>query len=174
MSRAAARGVAAVAGLVAVAGCTLEPRTDPNAQRSTPARPAAATHYREVIEPEGMARLRVFSSAIRNGDLLFLSGQIGAVPGVDPPQVVEGGVEAETRQALENIGRVLSSQGLSFENLVKCTVFLDDIADFAAVNSVYVTYFPSDPPARSALATGGLALGAKVEIECLGAYPPGS
>lgn len=169
------RGAGALLLVASVASCTLEPRTDANAQAAPDTQAAGEpdAHYREIVEPEGMARLPVFSSAVRNGDLLFLSGQIGAVPGVDPPRVVEGGVEAEARQALENIGTVLRSEGLGFANILKCTVFLDDIADFQAVNSVYVTYFPSDPPSRSALATGGLALGAKVEIECLAGYPPG-
>jgi len=165
--------VARAAGTLAAAlatACSLEPRTDmPSA--AAEAEPAAA-HDREVVQPEGVARLPVFSTAIRTGDLLFLSGQIGAVPGVTPPTLVEGGVEAETRQTLENIGTVLAEAGLGFGHLVKCTVFLADIADFAAVNAVYVTYFEGmDPPARSAVAGSGLALGARVEIECIAAFP---
>lgn len=171
-----ARLRAAMAGLAALlaVGCTVERRTDIPAQSSAqPAAPAASAHYREVIQPEGVARLPVFSTAIRNGDILWMSGQIGAVPGVNPPTLVEGGVEAETRQTLENIGTVLAAAGLGFENVVKCTVFLADIADFAAVNAVYVTYFEGmDPPARSAVAGSGLALGARVEIECIAAFPP--
>lgn len=153
-----------------VASCTVEPRTDQNA---LPPAVSAQAHYREVVQPGGVARLPVFSTAIRNGDLLFLSGQIGALPGVDPPRVVEGGIEAETRQAFENIGTVLSTAGLGFANLLKCTVFLADIADFDAMNSVYATFFSGPPPARSTVATAGLALGARVEIECTAAYPPG-
>ncbi len=156
-------------------GCTVERRTDIPAESSARAAPPeASARYREVIQPEGVARLPVFSTAIRNGDILWMSGQIGAVPGVDPPTLVEGGVEAETRQTLENIGAGLAAAGLGFENVVKCTVFLADIADFAAVNAVYVTYFEGmDPPARSAVAGSGLALGARVEIECIAAFPPG-
>ena len=149
----------------------MEPRTDQNAMPAEAA--ATQDHYREVVQPEGVARLPVFSTAIRNGDLLFLSGQIGAIPGVDPPQVVEGGVEAETRQVFENIQTVLAADGLTLDNVVKCTVFLADIADYGAMNSVYITYFPNVPPARSAMAGSGLALGARVEIECIAAYPPG-
>lgn len=162
----------ALAALLAATACSVEPRTDQTSQR--PAQ-ADAGHYREVVQPEGVARLPVFSTAIRNGDLLFLSGQIGTLPGVTPPTVVEGGVEAETRQTFENIRTVLSAAGLGLENVVKCTVFLADIADYAAVNQVYVTYFDGmDPPARSAMAGSGLALGARVEIECIAAYPPGA
>lgn len=161
------------AGLVALlllAACTMEERTD-----NIPAAPAAtaAAHHREVIQPDGAPRLPVFSSAVRTGDLLFLSGSLGAVPGVNPPQLVEGGVEAETRQTFENIKTVLDAAGLTLHDIVKCTVFLADIADYAAVNSVYVEYWDGDPPARSAIAGSGLALGAQVEIECIAAYPPG-
>ena len=160
------------AAAVLVAACTVEPRTDLPARATTAAQAAPASHDREVVQPEGVARLPVFSTAVRNGNLLFLSGQIGTVPGVTPPTLVEGGVEAETRQTFENIRTVLEAAGLGFENLVKCTVFLADIADYAAVNAVYVTYFEGiDPPARSAVAGSGLALGARVEIECIAAYP---
>lgn len=161
------------AGLVALlllSACTMEERTD-NIPATTSA-PAAA-HHREVIQPDGAARLPVFSSAVRTGDLLFMSGSVGAVPGVNPPQLVEGGVEAETRQTFENIKTVLDAAGLTLHDVVKCTVFLADIADYAAVNSVYVEYWDGDPPARSAIAGSGLALGAQVEIECIAAYPPG-
>jgi 2-iminobutanoate/2-iminopropanoate deaminase len=161
---------APLVALLAMA-CTVEPRTDQNAL--PPAATGVAAHYREVVEPAGITRLPVFSAAIRNGDLLFLSGQIGAVPGADPPRVVEGGIEAETRQAFENIGTVLATAGLGPANLVKCTVFLADIADFDAMNSVYATFFSGAPPARSTVATSGLALGARVEVECIAAYPPG-
>lgn len=167
------RGALAALGLLALASCTVEPRTDVRAGAASVAS-ADGAHYREVVQPDGVARLPVFSTAFRNGDLLWMSGQIGAVPGVMPPVLVEGGVEAETRQTMENVQTVLSAAGLGLENLLKCTVFLADIADYAAVNAVYVTYFEGmDPPARSAVAGSGLALGARVEIECLAAYPPG-
>lgn len=163
----------ALIGALGAGSCTVKPRTDIPAQTSSAAQPAAsAAHDREVVQPEGVARLPVFSTAIRTGNLLFLSGQVGAVPGVTPPKLVEGGVEAETRQVFENIRTVLGAAGLGFGNLVKCTVFLADIADYAAVNAIYVTYFEGmDPPARSAVAGSGLALGARVEIECIAAYP---
>ena len=153
-----------------VAACTLEERTD---NRPAVATQPPADHHREVIQPPDAPRLPVFSSAVRTGNLLFLSGSLGALPGVNPPQLVEGGVEAETRQTFENIKEVLDAAGLTLRDVVKCTVFLADIADYAAVNSVYVEYWDGDPPARSALATSGLALGAKVEIECIAAFPAG-
>jgi 2-iminobutanoate/2-iminopropanoate deaminase len=159
--------------LASVASCTLERRTDQNAQPAAGAQSVARSHYREVVQPEGVARLPVFSTAVRNGDLLFLSGQIGTVPGTSPPQLAEGGVEAETRQAFENIRTVLATAGLDLDNVVKCTVFLADIGDYDAMNSAYVTFFPDVPPARSAMAGSGLALGARVEVECIAAYPPG-
>jgi 2-iminobutanoate/2-iminopropanoate deaminase len=158
--------------LILVAGCKLVERTDSRAAQA--AARSTAPPQRQVIQPEGVARLPVFSTAVRTGDLLFLSGQIGTKPGVSPPEVVEGGIEPETRQAFENIKTVLAATGLGLGDLVKCTVFLADINDYAAMNSVYVTFFPNDPPARSAMAGTGLALGAKVEIECIAAYPAGA
>jgi len=106
-----------------------------------------------------------FSSAVRVGDLLFLSGQIGNVPGTR--QLADGGIAGQTRQVLENIKAVLAFAGSSLDRAVKCTVFLADIQDFAAMNAVYATYFPKDPPARSTVAASGLAGGARVEIECI-------
>jgi len=153
--------------LLAASGCTIEQRTDRQA-----AAPAESTR-RQVIQPEGVARLPVFSSAIRSGDFIFLSGALGALPNVNPPQVVEGGIEAETRQTFENIEAVLAAADATLEDIVKCTVFLADIDDYAAFNAVYVEYFPNDPPARAALAASGLALGALVEIDCIAAAPEG-
>ena len=112
----------------------------------------------------------MFSSAVRAGDLLFLSGQVGVLPGTT--DVVPGGVGAETRQTMENIRAVLEHAGSSLAEVVKCTVFLADIAEYSAMNEVYATYFPSDPPARSTVAGSGLAFDARVEIECI-ALPGG-
>jgi reactive intermediate/imine deaminase len=82
-------------------------------------------------------------------------------------ELVEGGVAAETRQTMENIRAVLDYAGSSMDRVVKCTVFLADIADYAAMNEAYRTFFPEHPPARSTVAGSGLALGARVEIECI-------
>jgi len=118
-----------------------------------------------VIRAPGSLEGLPFSSAVRVGNMLYLSGQIGNLPGTR--ELVPGGVTAETRQAMENIKGVLTYAGSGLELVVKCTVFLADIADYQAVNAVYQEYFPVDPPARSAVAGSGLALGAKVEIECI-------
>lgn len=125
---------------------------------------AGRAQDKQVIQPSGALGLP-FSSAVRVGTMLYLSGQVGVKPGTR--EVVPGGVGPETQQALENIRRVLESAGSSMDRVVKCTVFLKDIADYAAMNQVYATFFPKDPPARSAVAGSGLALGARVEIECI-------
>jgi reactive intermediate/imine deaminase len=108
-----------------------------------------------------------FSDAVRVGNMLYLSGKIGNIPGT--AQLAEGGIAGETRQTLENIKHSLEKYGSSLSEVVKCTVFLADINEWAAMNEVYKTYFSVNPPARSALGTSGLALGARVEIECLAA-----
>lgn len=109
-----------------------------------------------------------FSEAVRVGDMLYLSGQIGNTPDGKLPD----GIEAQARQAMENIGRVLKGQGLGFGDVVKCTVMLDDMKNWPAFNKIYVTYFPDAKyPARSAFGADGLALGALLEVECL-AYAP--
>lgn len=120
---------------------------------------------RQVIHGPGEVQGLPFSSAVRIGTVLYLSGQIGNVPGTR--QLADTGVAGQTRQALENIKAVLAYAGSSLERVAKCTVFLADIRDYATMNDVYATYFPKDPPARSTLAGSGLALGARVEIECL-------
>ena len=105
-----------------------------------------------------------FSSAVRAGDTLYLSGQVGIGPdGKLPP-----GIDAQARQAMDNIGGVLKGQGLGFGDVVKCTVMLDNMADWPAFNKVYAIYFPDGKfPARSAFGADGLALGALLEVECL-------
>ncbi len=107
----------------------------------------------------------VFSPAVRVGNLLFLSGQIGTD---SANRLVPGGLQTEARQALNNIKRVLEQNGSSMDRVVKCTVFLADIKEWQDFNEIYVTYFRARKPARSAMAASGLALGARVEIECIG------
>jgi reactive intermediate/imine deaminase len=107
-----------------------------------------------------------FSQAVRVGDVLYLSGSIGEVPGT--MTLVPGGLEAEARQAMDNIGTVLKENGLTFRDVFKCTVMLADMAQWADFNKVYLTYFEADRlPARSAFGASGLALGARVEVECM-------
>jgi reactive intermediate/imine deaminase len=129
---------------------------------------ASALAQRPAVEHIGKPMLGEqrlpFSSAVRVGDLLFLSGQIGNTSDGKLP----AGIEAQARQAMENIGAVLKGQGLGFGDLVKCTVMLDDMANWPAFNQVYVTYFPDGKyPARSAFGADGLALGALLEVECI-------
>jgi 2-iminobutanoate/2-iminopropanoate deaminase len=105
-----------------------------------------------------------FSSAVRVGNTLYLSGNLGNLPG--SLDLAEGGISGETRQTMENISGVLQQFGSSMDEVVKCTVFLADINEWSEMNEVYRTYF-RNPPARSALGASGLALGARVEIECI-------
>ena len=104
-----------------------------------------------------------FSDAVRVGGMLYLSGQIGTGAG---GKLVPGGIGPETRQTLENIRTVLERNGSSLDRVVKCTVMLADIGEWGAMNAVYVRYFPAHKPARSALGASGLAMNARVEIEC--------
>jgi reactive intermediate/imine deaminase len=108
-----------------------------------------------------------FSEAVRVGNTLYLSGQIGIVPGT--LKLAPGGLKEEARQTMENIKISLEAHGYSISNLVKCTVMLADISEWAAFNEVYKSFFANHYPARSALGTNGLALGARVEVECIAA-----
>jgi 2-iminobutanoate/2-iminopropanoate deaminase len=111
-----------------------------------------------------------FSAAVRVGDMLYLSGALGNRPGM--LTLAEGGMEGQARQTMENIGAVLRLCGLGFADVVKCTIMLADMSEWGEFNKVYVTYFPRDRlPARSAFGCSGLALGGKLEVECLARYP---
>ena len=109
------------------------------------------------------------SEAVRVGDTLYLSGVVGVVPG--ELKVVPGGLAAEARQALGNVRTMLEAQGLGLKNVVKCTVMLADIAEWGAFNEVSKEFFSAPYPARAAFGASGLALGARVEVECIAAYP---
>ena len=109
-----------------------------------------------------------FSESARVGDLLFLAGQIGTNA---DGQLVQGGIKAEAEQTMLNIKAALARRGLAMEHVVKCSVFIADIADWATFNEVYTNYFSRPYPARSALGASGLALGARVEVECIAGYP---
>jgi len=104
-----------------------------------------------------------YSVAIRAGAFVFASGQAGLNPATG--ELVPGGVEAETRQALTNLKNVLEAAGTDLSQAVKTTVFLKDMGDFTRMNGVYAEFFPADPPARSTVAVAGLPKGASVEIE---------
>ncbi len=137
-------------------------------EASQPATPQAAEPEVEYLNPSG-AEGRPFTEAVRVGNMLYLSGKIGSVPGQG---LVEGGIQPETRQVMVNIKDALERYGSSMNQVVKCTVFLADIAEWSAMNEVYVTFFPEHRPARSALGSSGLAIGARVEIECMATVAP--
>ena len=106
-----------------------------------------------------------YTQAIRVGKMLFTAGQIPLDPATG--QMVEGDIAAQTERALENLKAVLEAAGTSVKNVIKTTVFLQDMADFGAMNEVYARYFGKKPPARSAVEVAALPLGAQVEIEAV-------
>ncbi|MGH7672248.1 MAG: RidA family protein [Gemmatimonadales bacterium] len=138
--------LAALAGALALAACSLRlyPTRGPV---STPGAPA-------VIGP--------YSQAMRAGDTLYLAGQVGVDPATG--KLVEGGIEAETRRALENLKAVLAAAGYRLSEVVQAQVFLTDLRVFEAMNRVYAEYFPKDPPARATVQVAALPRGARVEI----------
>jgi reactive intermediate/imine deaminase len=119
----------------------------------------------EYLQTEKFAKQNMpFSEAVRVGNMLYLSGQVGNIPG--EMNVVPGGIGHETRQTMENIKEVLERYGSSMDQVVKCLCMLEDINEWAEMSAEYVKFFPNHKPARSAFAGSGLAIGAKVEIEC--------
>jgi 2-iminobutanoate/2-iminopropanoate deaminase len=106
-----------------------------------------------------------YSQAVVAGGLIFTSGQVALDP--ESGKLVDGGVQEQTRQVMENLGSVLSAAGSGFSEVVKATVYLHDIGHFAEVNKVYREYFSDEPPARTAFQVGALPLGALVEIEMI-------
>ena len=130
-----------------------------SAADAAPPRPAVEHFGRPTLNGQPLP----FSDAVRVGDILYLSGQIG----IGPDGKLSAGVEAQTKQTLENVGAVLKRAGLGYGDVFHCTAFLSDMKNWPAFNSVYVTYFPEGKrPARSAFGANGLALGALLEIEC--------
>jgi len=122
----------------------------------------------EVLGAEETKKLNLpFSEAVAIGDLLFLSGQIGSKPG--EMKLVEGGVQAETRQTMANIFAILEKYGSSKDKIVKCTIFLGNMDEWGDMNVAYIEALGDHRPARSALGANGLALGGSVEIECIAA-----
>jgi len=111
---------------------------------------------------------RPFSLAVRTGDFVFVSGQMGT----DDKGLVPGGFEAQSRKAMDNVSDILKGMGLGMDNVVKCTIMIADMRKWADFNKVYVSYFkPGRLPARSAFGANGLALGGEIEVECM-AYAP--
>jgi 2-iminobutanoate/2-iminopropanoate deaminase len=136
-----------IVAILALAACSAE--QSPRAYDRDPALPADLP----------------FSSAVIVGDTIYLSGEIGRAPG--GTALVDGGVGAETRQIFENYKQTLARVGADLSDIVKCTVFLDDMSKFAQMNAAYAEALPDPKPARSTFGVDGLALGAALEIECL-------
>jgi len=125
-------------------------------------------HQKKAIIPQGGAKpMAPYSPGIQFGHLLFTAGQIGLDP--ESQTLVSGGVAIEAQQAMENLGSILEAAGASFDSLLKVTIFLTDINDYAAVNEVYGKFFSESPPARSALQVVALPGAAAVEIEAIAA-----
>lgn len=162
----APRGALAFAAVGIVSACTIVERTDRDGADDAPV-------ARGVVEVAGVGTSPDVSPAVRSGGLLFVSGQIGLDGRADPPRLVAGGIEAETRQAMENVMTVLAAAGATPADVVKCTVFLVQVEDYPAMNRVYREYFPVEPPARSTVAVSGLVRDALVEIECVAEVPEG-
>ena len=121
-----------------------------------------------IVAP-GLGRLPVFSHASVAGGLIFVSGTLGTVG--DGFELAEGGAGPETTQTLENIRTILRAAGASLRDVVKVSVYIADMADFRAMNEAYASFFPEEPPARITVGGAQLALGARVEIECVAAAP---
>ena len=118
-----------------------------------------------ISTSEAPAAIGPYSQAVRRGNFLFCSGQIPLDP--KSGQIVAGDIAAQTRRVLDNIRAVLKAEGLTFENIVKTTIFLTDLADFQTVNEIYSSYFKQQPPARSTVQVSALPKGANVEIEVI-------
>jgi reactive intermediate/imine deaminase len=129
----------------------------------------AAAQKPVFIKAEGATAQTPFSEAVRVGNMLYVSGMIGSLPGQF--KLIEGGTQAETRQILSNLKGALEKHGTSMDNVVKCLVMLVDINEWAKMNEVYVTFFPNNKPARSAIGVASLVLNANVEIECIAVMP---
>lgn len=123
-----------------------------------------------VVSGSAPAPVGPYSQAIKSGGFLFCSGQVAIDPAAG--KLIDGDVEAQTRQVLKNVGAVLQAAGCDYADVVKTTVFLIDMSEFGAVNAIYGTYFTVAPPARSTVAVAALPLGARVEIEVVAALAP--
>ena len=118
-----------------------------------------------ISTSDAPAAIGPYSQAIRVGSTIFCSGQIPLDPKTG--QIVSGGIDVQTRRVLDNVTAVLKAEGLTFENIVKTTIFLTNLGDFQTVNEIYGSYFKSQPPARSTVQVSALPKGANVEIEVI-------
>ena len=127
---------------------------------------ATIARMKKIISTsEAPAAIGPYSQAVRSGRFLFCSGQIPLDP--KSGQIITGDIAAQTRRVLDNIAAVLRAEGLTFDNVVKTTIFLNDLGDFQTVNEIYGSYFKQDSPARSTVQVSALPKGAKVEIEVI-------
>lgn len=124
---------------------------------------------RHAVTAPGAAAVGPYSHAIDTGSLVLLSGQTPLDPATGA--LVEGSIGDQARQCLANLGAVLAAAGLGFDDVVKCNVYLTDMADFAAMNEVYAEHFSEPFPARTTVAVAGLPLGARIEIELVAQHP---
>lgn len=129
--------------------------------------PACAEEARAIRFLDSVPTSPPYSEAVRVGKMLFLSGQVGFVPGTR--KLADGGIREEARQTMENIRTSLTAHGYSMSDVVKCTVMLADMSEYGTFNEVYKSFFTKPYPARSALGASGLAFGARVEVECIAA-----
>lgn len=124
------------------------------------------TLKREIVSTtDAPAAVGPYSQAVRVGSFIYTAGQIPLVPGTG--KLAEGDIKAQTRQVIQNLNHVLAAAGSSLSDVVKTTIFLTDMGDFAAVNEIYGGFFKNDPPARSTVQVSALPLGARVEIEVI-------
>lgn len=122
--------------------------------------------HKEIISSPKIPQVKApYSPAVKTGSLVFTAGQLGLDP--ETKQLVAGGIEAETRQALENLKAILEAAGSSLDNVIKTTIFVRDLADFAQLNAIYAEYFTANYPARTTVQAAALPLGAAVEIEAV-------
>jgi 2-iminobutanoate/2-iminopropanoate deaminase len=121
---------------------------------------------REIIAtPHAPAAIGPYSQAVQIGDLIYTAGQIPLVP--ETGKLIEGGIEEQTRQVMQNLANILEAGGSSLAQVVKTTIFVTNLGDFAAINKIYGSFFTGDPPARSTVQVAALPLGANVEIEAV-------
>jgi 2-iminobutanoate/2-iminopropanoate deaminase len=121
---------------------------------------------REIIATQkAPAAIGPYSQGVQIGDLIYTAGQIPLVPGTG--KLIEGGIEEQTRQVLQNLANILEAAGSSLAHVIKTTIFVTNLGDFAAINQVYGSFFAGDPPARSTVQVAALPMGANVEIEAV-------
>jgi 2-iminobutanoate/2-iminopropanoate deaminase len=129
--------------------------------------PSLGAAQRQTVVPQGMSASATLTPGIRHGDVIYTSGQLG-VSRDAPDSTIQG----QTKKALENVKAVVEAGGSTMANVLKCTVFLVDVKDFAGMNSVYSQFFPKEPPARSTVVVAALvSAAAKIEVECIAAVP---